>query len=286
MWIATTINQARTQRRQLTGSVALVPTMGALHEGHLTLIRRAQALADHVVVSIFINPTQFGPHEDFTHYPRSLDQDLEGCKSAGAAGVFCPTTEQMYPPSQHVCKIELPTLTDTLEGVCRPGHFEGVCWIVAKLFNIIEPDTACFGRKDFQQLRVIEAMVNSLAMPIHVVGLSTVREGDGLALSSRNIYLNPAQRRRALALSKALRQAKALVEDNGETDSSVVEAAMRQVLTANDLTTDYAVVRHPKTLAKLDCIEPSLSSGVVALIAAWVDQVRLIDNMILAPAER
>ena len=282
MWTATTIDQARDQRARLTGSVALVPTMGALHEGHLSLIRGAQSLADHVVVSIFVNPTQFGANEDFARYPRNLDQDLTACRSTGATGVFCPTVEQVYPPGQPACRIALPTLTDTLEGACRPGHFEGVCWVVAKLLNVIEPQTACFGLKDYQQFRVIEAMIDCLAMPVRVVGLATVREDDGLALSSRNVYLDPTQRRRALALSKALRQAKALVEDDGETDPRVVENAMRQVLAASDLTPDYAVVRHPKTLTTLDCIEPQLTGGIVALIAAWVDQVRLIDNRVLA----
>ncbi len=282
MWTASTIADARDQRGRCRGSVALVATMGALHRGHVSLIEAARKLAEQVVVSIFVNPTQFGPHEDFDRYPRDLDQDLAVCRAAGVAGVFCPPVEQMYPPGQAQCRITLPPLTDGLEGRCRPGHLEGVCWVVAKLLNLLRPDTACFGQKDYQQLKVIEALVDSLAMPVRVVGLPTVREGDGLAMSSRNAYLNRDQRQRALAVPQALHEARVLVENDGQTDPAVVEAAMRQKLETYDLSIDYAAVRHPQTLIKLDRIEPRLTGGVAALIAAWVDQVRLIDNMLLA----
>ena len=286
MWKATTITQCRQRRQRLSGTVALVATMGALHEGHLSLIESASRIADQVVVSIFVNPTQFGPNEDFARYPRRLDEDLARCETAGVAGVFCPSPDEMYPPGQLDCRMSLPPLTDQLEARCRPGHFEGVCWVVAKLFHIVEPDVVCFGQKDYQQWRVIEAMVHSLAMPIRVVGLPTVREADGLAMSSRNAYLDPDRRRRALALINAIRQAQILIEQDGETDPSAVEDMMRQVLSASDLTIDYAVVRHPKTLVQLECLEPDLTGGVVALIAAWADSVRLIDSMVLGVAGR
>lgn len=286
MWIAKTIHHARQQRRAVPGPVAFVPTMGALHKGHLSLIEAARQMDYQVIVSVFVNPTQFGPGEDFEQYPRQLEQDLTGCERAGVAGVFCPAVAEMYPPDQLDCELTVPALAGVLEGSIRPGHFAGVCRVVAKLLHIIEPQVACFGQKDYQQLKVIETMVDDLAMPVRVVGLPTVREADGLAMSSRNVYLGAEARRRAVALYKSLREAKRLVEDAGESDPAVVEDAMAQVLAAHQVKVDYAVVRHPQTLTELDCIEPQLTGGVVALVAGRIEGVRLIDNGVLgAPGE-
>src|SRR6185369_4057963 len=173
------------------GPVAFVPTMGALHAGHVTLLAAAATMGRHVLASIFVNPTQFGPGEDLTRYPRPLDHDLEKCRAAGVAGVFVPTVDEMYPPSEPPCTADVPALTADLEGRFRPGPFAGVCQVVAKLFGIVQPEVACFGMKDYQQLRVVDAMVRSLNLPVRISALPTVRESDGLAMSSRNAYLNP-----------------------------------------------------------------------------------------------
>lgn len=281
MWTAQTVADLRSFRRSLKGTVAFVPTMGALHTGHISLIHAGKKLADHVIVSIYVNPTQFGPKEDFTKYPRTLADDLAMCKEAGAAGVFNPTNEEMYPPHGLECRALIPALDTILEGAFRPGHFAGVCRVVAKLFNMVQPDVACFGRKDFQQLRVIEEMTHDLAMPIRIVGCPTLRDPDGMAMSSRNRYLTPETRTRGLGLFKALSEARAMIEERGELDPHAVEAAMNMILVSHKVDVQYAVLRHPHTLAKLDVIEPKLTGGVVALIAAKVDEVRLIDNMVL-----
>ena len=196
MWTTSSIEELRTRRGQLDGTVAFVPTMGALHAGHVSLVHAARQLADNVLGSIYVNPTQFGPTEDLQKYPRTLEEDLRHCEAAGAVGVFCPDDRTMY-PQQIACDINVPQLNTMLEGEHRPGHFAGVCRVVAKLFNMVQPDVACFGRKDYQQLKVIEAMTNDLAMPIRIVGCPTVREQAGLALSSANRYLPPATAIRA-----------------------------------------------------------------------------------------
>jgi len=281
MWVAKTIDQARQDRAQLRGEVALVPTMGALHRGHRWLIEKAKEAGGPVLVSLFVNPTQFNESQDYIRYPRQMEQDLDLCKQAGVAGVFCPSEMQMYPPGQLGCEVTVPDLATLLEGEHRPGHFEGVCRVVAKLFHIIEPDLAVFGQKDYQQLQVIRAMVADLAMPVRMVGVPTVREEDGLAVSSRNVRLVPEHRRRATALYKALSTARMLVEQDGESDPGVVENSMRRVLETHQVGVDYAVIRHPKTLVSLDCIEPELTSGVIALVAGRLGEVRLIDNMLL-----
>jgi pantoate--beta-alanine ligase len=281
MWMEPTIAGARARRMQLTGRVALVPTMGALHEGHVSLMRIAAAKADHVLVSIFVNPSQFGPAEDYEKYPRPLEADLAMCRAAGVAGVFMPAAEQMYPAEVPGCELNVPVIAADLEGALRPSHFAGVCRVVAKLLNILQPDFACFGQKDFQQLRIVQAMVADLNMPVDVVACPTVREADGLAMSSRNRYLNAEQRKRAVGLSKALTEARMLIEQAGEADPAVVEHAMTQVLAAHQLHVDYAQVRHPTTLAAIDCIEPGATGEVVALVAANLDGVRLIDNMLI-----
>ena len=285
MWIAHTVEELRQQRKALPGSVAFVPTMGALHAGHLSLVDAGLKLAASVIVSIYVNPTQFGPSEDFTKYPRTLASDLAMCESAGAAGVFCPTNEVMYPPHVLECAVNIPALATILEGEFRPGHFAGVCRVVAKLLNMVQPDVACFGRKDLQQLRVIEAMADDLAMPVRIVGCPTLREQDGLAMSSRNRYLTPELRKRGLGLFAALRQARAMVEEQGESDPHAIEAAMRTVLLAHHVEVQYAALRHPRTLLSIDCVEPKVTGGVAAVIAGKVESVRLIDNLILGEAQ-
>lgn len=284
MWTVKTVDELRRHRRALTGSVAFVPTMGALHTGHITLMRAGKKLADHVVASIFVNPTQFGPTEDFSRYPRPLQRDLELCREAGVAGVFCPGVEEMYPPGQVECVLEVPQVAGPLEGEFRPGHFRGVCRVVAKLFNMVQPDVAVFGQKDYQQWKVLEAMTLDLAMPIRIVGHPTVREQDGLAMSSRNAYLNSQQRTLATGLFRALCQAREMIEQEGETDPAAVEAAMQLVLKTHQFQTQYAVIRHPRTLGRLDVIDPGQTEGVVALIAGKLGEVRLIDNMVIGLA--
>jgi len=281
MWIARTIAELRRQRGALTGRVALVPTMGALHAGHLSLLESARKLGDHVLASIFVNPAQFGPGEDYERYPRPIEKDLAACEKAGVAGVFQPDASEMYPSETPACEVTVPALADILEGAHRPGHFAGVCRVVAKLFHIIEPDVACFGQKDYQQLRVLQAMADGLNFPVTIAALATVREPDGLAMSSRNAYLNPEERRHAVGLFKALSEARDEVEQKGETDPSIVEAAMRRTLAAHHIKPDYAVVRHPLTLQPIDSINPAVTGRVVALIAGRLGPVRLIDNMML-----
>ena len=280
MWHSQQIDDLRHRRASLEGSVALVPTMGALHRGHVSLIERGLEIADHVIVSVFVNPTQFGAGEDFSKYPRPLVDDLGKCEAAGAAGVFCPLPEVMYPPEQIPADVTVPSLATILEGEFRPTHFAGVCRVVLKLFNIVQPDVACFGRKDYQQLKVIEAMVGDLNLPIRIEACETLREPDGLAMSSRNVYLRDAERQHALGMSKALKEAARMFEA-GETDPEIVSSAMRQNLEAHQVEVDYAEVRHPTTLQPLDIIEPALTGGVVALVAGRVGNTRLIDNMLL-----
>jgi len=278
MWIAETRQALAARRLAEPGRLALVPTMGALHEGHLALVRAARARADRVVVSIFVNPTQFGPNEDYERYPRDFGADRRRCAEAGADGIFAPAVETIYPPAEPACRLDVPALTGLLEGACRPGHFQGVLRVVAKLFHLVRPDLACFGRKDYQQLKVIEALAGDLAMSIEILACPTVRDEDGLALSSRNAYLTPAARERARGIPRAL-EAAARRAGEGERRPEALEAAMAEVLTGHGLAIEYAVVRHPQTLAPLECIETP--PGAVALVAARVDAVRLIDNRLL-----
>ena len=276
-----TARAVRTYRKRLNGSVALVPTMGALHEGHLDHIRRCREVADHVMVSVFVNPTQFDAGEDFQKYPRSLDTDIQKCRDVGASAVFAPEPQEMYPPDTPQAQVNVPAIADELEGPSRPGHFQGVCLVVTKLLNLFQPDVVSFGYKDYQQMRLIEALVKGLLMPVRVLRVPTMRESDGLAMSSRNQRLNAQERKHALGLSKALRQAKHLIESDGETDPEAVQQAMQDVMRAHRVDVDYAQVRHPLTLKPLSCIEPELTQGVVALVAGRVGSVRLIDNMVM-----
>ncbi|MGC4032841.1 MAG: pantoate--beta-alanine ligase [Tepidisphaeraceae bacterium] len=281
MEVLSSINDFR-QWRKSAGSVGFVPTMGALHPGHLSLVTEAKRRAEKVVASIFVNPTQFGPREDFSRYPRPIEADLKLCEDAGVHAVFTPTPEDMYRPGSKIT-VDLPELTTVLEGKHRPGHFQGVCQIVAKLFNIVQPNAACFGRKDFQQLRVISAMVEALDFPVEIVGCPTVRENDGLAMSSRNRYLTPDQRARALSISRALYLAAEAFDAGATVASRLVTIMQRTLLEPGNLghvqlTIDYVACVDPLTLKPAD----TLDTPAICCIAARVGDTRLIDNLLLS----
>ncbi|MBC8105874.1 MAG: pantoate--beta-alanine ligase [Anaerolineae bacterium] len=284
MIVATTIADCRKRRASLVGRVALVPTMGALHQGHLSLIELAKQRADNVVVSIFVNPTQFGPREDFNRYPRPIESDLAQCKEAGIAMVFNPSAEEMYRPDTPAMSIEIPQLSDVLEGKHRPGHFSGVCQVVAKLFNIVEPHVAVFGQKDFQQLRIIKAMTEGLNWPIEIIGAPTVREDDGIAMSSRNANLSKDEHKRSLAISRALNQAKEELATGVKQTNRLIATMRNVVLDVGKLgrvpvSVDYVAAVDPVTLKNVE----SIDGPTVLAIAARVGNTRLIDNMIVEP---
>ncbi len=276
MRVVHTIAEARAVRRALPGTWGFVPTMGYLHEGHLSLVRRARAENDRVAVSIFVNPTQFGPHEDYARYPRDLERDLRLLEPLGVDLVFVPSVEEMYPPGFQTWVI-VEEVSRPLEGASRPGHFRGVATVVAKLFHILQPDRAYFGQKDAQQTVVIRRMVQDLNIPVEIVICPTVREPDGLAMSSRNTYLNPEERRAATVLFRALQAAKARYEA-GERDAERLREAMREVIRAEPLARiDYVSVAHPETLQELERVEgPALLS-----LAVYIGTTRLIDNLML-----
>ncbi len=260
--------------------VGLVPTMGALHDGHLRLIERCRAEAGLVGVSIFANPTQFGPNEDFARYPRTLDADRRLCTGAGADLIFVPDVATMYAGGPDSTFVEVPGLSGILEGASRPGHFRGVATVVLKLFAIFSPDLAVFGAKDFQQQLVIRRLVADLNLPVAIRTVETVRELDGLALSSRNRYLDPDQRRAATILSKALRQAARAVAD-GERRGERVRQILRETIEFESLARlDYAEVADAETLEPL--AELTAGRRAVALLAVRIGTTRLIDNVILS----
>jgi len=258
-------------------SVGLVPTMGALHEGHLSLIRASAAECDRTVVSIFVNPTQFGPGEDLDSYPRRLDEDCRIAEQAGACMAFCPTARDMY-PDDFATYVVQEGLTEVLEGECRPGHFRGVLTVVCKLFNIVPADRAYFGHKDFQQSVVVRRMVRDLNMRTQVRVMPTVREPDGLAMSSRNAYLSERERSQAACLYSALTRARDMFA-SGETDADAVRAAMQQAIAQADLARpDYVEIVDRDTLAPME----TLSERAVAVLAVRIGTTRLIDNLPLA----
>jgi pantoate--beta-alanine ligase len=255
--------------------IALVPTMGNLHEGHVALVEAAHSQADFIVTSIFVNPLQFGPDEDFASYPRTLAEDSEALAAAGVDVVFAPHDTEVYPDGRdEQTQVLVPHLTTILCGESRPGHFDGVATVVSKLFNMVQPDVALFGQKDFQQLTLIRTMVRQLNVPIEIIGVPTVRADDGLALSSRNRYLNKEQRQVAPALFRALT---AMVEQlqSGSRDVQALEKAACQALSAAGLTPDYVAIR---SAASLGPIEPDTTEARV-LGAAYLGQARLIDNL-------
>ena len=269
--------QERVQALKAAGTrIGLVPTMGALHEGHLSLVRAARQQADVVVATIFVNPTQFGPQEDFSKYPRTFDADLALLARERCDFVFAPPNEELY-PAGFSTYIEPPAIAQPLEGVCRPGHFRGVATVVLKLFQTIPAQFACFGHKDFQQVQVIRHMVRDLNVPIEIVVCPTVREPDGLAMSSRNRYLSSAEREQALAIPRSLELAERLVL-GGQHDSAQVAAEMRGMLNKAGIERiDYVELADPETLQERKRIE----GETVALIAAFVGTTRLIDNRML-----
>jgi pantoate--beta-alanine ligase len=277
MNVLTTIPEMRAARAKL-GRLALVPTMGALHAGHLALIDLARRRAPHVAVSIFVNPTQFGHNEDFNRYPRPLEDDLAKCQTNGVDLVFAPAQEVMYPPQAVDCVVDLPVLSTVLEGKHRPGHFKGVCQIVAKLFNIIRPDVAVFGQKDYQQLRILEAMVEALDFNVDVVPCPTVRDLDGLAMSSRNVYLLPEEREKSLALSRALAAAQQEFA-NGVRQANRLLTTDQKTILEKHLLIDYVAAVDAKTLKHVDMI---VNPTVIA-VAVRVGKTRLIDNVMLEP---
>jgi len=254
-------------------SIALVPTMGALHAGHASLISAARKGADFVVVSIFVNPLQFGPNEDYLRYPRPLDKDAELCKALGVDVIFAPAVEDIYAGEQ-LSFVEVPKLTQHLCGAFRPGHFRGVATVVLKLFNVIQPGSAYFGEKDYQQLCVVRRMVQDFNLPLSIVPVATLREPDGLALSSRNVYLDPKQRALAPILFRTLSLASEMV-NNGETDAAKVkQSALQQLQAASEVQVEYFEVVD-------DEVQPVVTiAGKVRIASAiWIGKTRLIDNI-------
>ncbi len=262
--VARTIAALRSARSELVGRVGFVPTMGALHAGHLSLVDLTRQHADRAVVSIFVNPTQFDDPRDLRAYPTPLEDDLAKLEAAGVALAFCPSADEMYPPGRPRAKVEVPALADVLEGEHRPGHFAGVCEVVLKLFHLVRPDVAVFGRKDFQQLRIVEAMTAALDLPIDIVRGPIARDPDGLAMSSRNVRLSPDNRADALALPRALLEADASKPD--------VAAWLRNRLESAGLAVDYAAAVDPETLRS------TAAPPLLLAAAVRVGGVRLIDN--------
>jgi pantoate--beta-alanine ligase len=267
--------ELRSARLSLTGTVGLVPTMGYLHEGHLSLIRRAREDCDHVAVSIFVNPTQFGPKEDLARYPRDMDRDMKLIEPYTDL-LWTPTPEIMYPTGYQTW-VEVEAMTRPLEGAMRPGHFRGVTTIVAKLFNGVHPDKAYFGQKDAQQAAVIRQMVRDLNFPIEIMVCPIVREPDGLALSSRNVYLDPRQRQAATILSRSLREAK-VAYDNGERDAGKLRQIMKDVLASEPLAeVQYVSCADYETLEELT----EIKRKALLSMAVFIGKTRLIDNFVL-----
>jgi len=268
------VRQSVQEARREGQQVALVPTMGYLHEGHLALVERARQEADFVVVSIFVNPLQFGPREDFASYPRDLDRDLGLLRQQGmATAVFAPSVDEMYPQPIRT-EVSLPTLSDRLCGRSRPGHFTGVATVVSKLFHIVQPDVACFGQKDGQQLAIIQRMVADLNFPVRIVGVPTVREPDGLAKSSRNVYLTPEEREHAVVLYRTLSWAKDAILA-GERRADIIRQGMRERIEADPVARlDYADLVSMPDLEPIERIE----GDIMLAVAAYFGKARLIDN--------
>lgn len=263
-------------QRQQGRKIGLVPTMGYLHEGHLTLMRRAKNSCDAVIISIFVNPTQFGPQEDYERYPRDLERDLRLAREVGVDAVFAPEVQEMYPPG-YATYVEVEGLTEVLCGASRPGHFRGVATVVTKLFNIVQPDEAFFGLKDYQQAMIIKRMVKDLNIPVEIVTVPTVREEDGLALSSRNKYLTPEERRQALSLYRALKLGEELIRRGERQADKVREAMTKEILSQPLARIDYVSVNDAETLKPLE----EISGKVLLAVAVWIGSTRLIDNVVV-----
>jgi len=279
MKIIHTISETRefiAQARSDGKSLGLVPTMGYFHEGHLSLMRQARQDNDLVVVSLFVNPTQFGPGEDFRDYPRDLDRDARMAEEVGVDLIFNPSVEEIYPEGYNTY-VAVEKLAEGLCGAFRPGHFRGVTTVVLKLFNIVQPDRAYFGRKDYQQLKVIERMVKDLNVPVEVIGMPTVREPDGLAMSSRNMYLDPEERRAALVLSESLSYAQQLL-GGGLTSGGELRARVEEFVKGEPLARiDYVAVVDPETLDPM----AEVRDRAVLALAVRIGRTRLIDNGVI-----
>lgn len=274
MRVVTSLDEMYAAARQAERPLGFVPTMGYLHEGHLSLVRRAQEGSKTTVVSIFVNPTQFGPHEDLSRYPRDLDYDLEHLRREGVPLVFVPEAEEMYPPNFNTW-VEVRGLTDRLEGESRPGHFRGVTTVLTKLFNLIRPDYAYFGEKDIQQALVVKKMVAELNMNIDIVTLPTIREPDGLAMSSRNAYLTPQERKAATIIYRSLLLGERLWEE-GNTDAAAIKEEMARLISQEPLASiDYISIASAATLEELPRIRPP----ALILLAVRIGGTRLIDNI-------
>jgi len=276
----TSVTEMRTLAEELRSKgqiIGLVPTMGALHDGHCSLIRQAAEQADTVVVSIFVNPTQFGPSEDFAKYPRDLDSDLKRCEEAGADIVFAPSVEEIYPKGYSTFITE-EYVGKPLEGVSRPSHFRGVTTVVAILFNVVRPDLAVFGQKDAQQVAVIRKMVQDLQLTVDVVVAPTLRDQEGLALSSRNRYLSTNQRLESLAINEALRYAKGMVERNELRSDRLIAEATHILGQKRRIRVIYISVVDRNTM---EAMREVVTGQSLMAIAVWVDEVRLIDNIAL-----
>jgi pantoate--beta-alanine ligase len=274
MQVVKTIAEIKALRRTANGAVGFVPTMGYLHEGHLVLVKNAKAENASAIVSIYVNPTQFGPREDFRAYPRDLNRDLDLLQKVDTDIVFVPVDDEMYPP-RFSSWIDVEKVTERLEGASRPGHFRGVATVVAKLFNIVQPTRAYFGQKDAQQVVVIKRMVADLDMNVEVVVVPTVRESDGLAMSSRNVYLNTKERQAAAVLFKALTLAQRLWRD-GERDAEKIRRKMTALIQKEPLAQiDYVSIADAETLAELNLLD----RPAVASLAVRIGKTRLIDNM-------
>ncbi len=269
------LRQALDKARRANLSVGLVPTMGCLHEGHLSLIKKAKAESAFVVVSIFVNPTQFGPHEDFSKYPRTMADDQALCEKVGADLIFAPSVENFY-ASNASTWVDVEKISDGLCGTFRPGHFRGVATVVAMLFNAVQPQVAVFGRKDLQQLAVIQRMVRDLNFPVKIIGHETVREPNGIALSSRNRYLTPEELKKAAAIPAALQVAKKLLHA-GEKQSSVILAAVRDHLaTEPSIALQYLAIVNRESMEVVETV----SAGHCAIaLACHLGKTRLIDNL-------
>jgi pantoate--beta-alanine ligase len=266
----------RAARRQ-GQKVGLVPTMGALHQGHLSLVRAAKEQSDYVAVSLFVNPLQFGPNEDLAQYPRTFERDRDLLGQAGVDLLFAPSEGEMY-PGRAVTFVDVEGLSERLDGQSRPGHFRGVTTVVSKLFHIIEPDRAFFGQKDAAQVAIMRRMVRDLNLPVEIVVCPIVRECDGLAMSSRNAYLDPQQRRQALVLSRSLQRVEELF-GQGERDVAKLEVAGRQVVAEEpSVRLDYLAIVDPDSLEPVNPAAP----GALVAVAAYVGTTRLIDNVILS----
>jgi len=279
MEIAKTIESVRAlvkDARSHGKKIGLVPTMGALHIGHISLIEAAVKKCDFVVLSIFVNPTQFGSGEDFGKYPRPIDADLEICKKYGVDVVFLPDVQEMY-PTENLTWVNVEKITGLLCGRSRPTHFRGVTTVCAKLFDIVAPDFAFFGRKDAQQAIVVKRMVTDLNMPLEIIVCPTIRELDGLAISSRNQYLNPQQRKDATCIYKSLRKCREMI-DAGVSDTQKIITAMREILTqASSVDIEYIAIVDPETLQNIDRI----AGRVLAAVAVKIGSARLIDNILV-----